>query len=69
MVFSPTIFSLIFTGCLEDLETNDFTTTTMDTFRGVPKQEDNSLSHTARLQQTRITSIPFGTNQYVMYSL
>ena len=40
----------------------------MDTFRGVPKEEDNSLSHTARLQQTRMTSIPFGTNQCVIYS-
>ena len=37
-----------------------FITTTMETFQGTPKQEDNSLSHCAQLQQKRITSIPFG---------
>ena len=42
-----------------------YLTTSIDAFKGLPKTEDNPLSHTADLQKKRITSIAFG----ILYKL
>ena len=48
-----------------------YITTAMETFRGVPREEENTLSHSSYLQQLRVTSIPFGmfSQLHIMISI